>query len=95
MAALTAAIRVNYRFIDGYHIYTSDDVYGLYVANRDPARAYAAVAPSLEKLIQLNERISCRVEPVLTFSELVRSARNPELPVLHEITSRSFVARAA
>jgi len=49
----------------------------------------------LEKLIQLNERISCRVEPVLTFSELVRSARNPELPVLHEITSRSFVARAA
>jgi len=95
MAELTAAIRVNYRFIDGYHVYTSDDVYGLYVANRDATRAYAAVAPSLEKLIQLNEGISCRVEPVLTFSELVRSARNPDQPVLHEITSRSFVARAA
>jgi hypothetical protein len=95
MAELTAAIRVSYRFIDGYHVYTSDDVYGLYVANRDPARAYAAVGPSLEKLIRLNEGISCRVEPVLTFSELVRSARHRGEPVLHEITSRSFVAHAA
>lgn len=95
MAGLMAAIRVNYRFVDGYHLYTSDDVYGLYVASRDPSQAYAAVAPSLEKLIRLNEGITCRVEPVLTFSELVRSARNPGQPPLHEITSRSFVARAA
>ncbi len=90
-----AAIRVNYRFIDGYHVYTSEDVYGLYVANRDPLAAYEAVAPSLEKLIELNEGISCRVEPALTFSELVRAARHPEAPLPHEITSRSFLARAA
>jgi hypothetical protein len=95
MAQLTAAIRVNYRFIDGHHVYTSDDVYGLYVADRDADRAYARVAPSLERLIRLNEGIVCRVEPALTFSELVHSARNPALPVLHEVTSRSFVARAA
>jgi hypothetical protein len=95
MAELTAAIRVNYRFVDGYHIYTSEDVYGLYVAHRDPAQAYSAVAPSLERLIQLNEGINCRVQPVLTFSELVRSAHNPDQPLLQEITSRSFVARAA
>src|ERR1700687_5244739 len=69
-AELAAAIRVNYRFVDGYHIYTSEDVYGLYVANRDATKAYAAVGPSLEKLIQLNEGISCRVEPGLTFSAL-------------------------
>ena len=94
-AELAAAIRVNYRFVDGYHIYTSEDVYGLYVANRDATKAYAAVGPSLEKLIQLNEGISCRVEPVLTFSELVRSARNPDQPFIQEITSRSFVAHAA
>ena len=35
------------------------------------------------------------VEPVLTFSELVRSARNPDQPFIQEITSRSFVAHAA
>jgi hypothetical protein len=95
MTELAAAIRVNYRFVDGHHIYTSEDVYGLYVANSDPAKAYAAVGPSLENLIQLSEGISCRVEPVLTFSELVRSARNPDQPLIREITSRSFVAHAA
>jgi len=91
----TAAIRVSYRFIDGYHVYTSEDVYGLYVANRDPRAAFQAVAPSLEKLMRLNEGISCRVEPALTFSELVRSSRHPEEPPVHEITARSFIARAA
>lgn len=95
MQDATAAIRVNYRFIDGYHVYTSADVYGLYVAHRDPAKAYAAVAPSLEKLIQLNEGFACRVEPTMTFSELVHAARHPDQPAMHEITSRSFVARAA
>ena len=55
----TTAIRVTYRFIDGLHVYTSDDVYGLYVANRDPRRAYDAVAPSLQRLISLNEGMDC------------------------------------
>jgi hypothetical protein len=68
MADWAAAIRVAYRFIDGYHIYTSDDVYGLYVASQDAQKAYAAVAPSLQKLIELNEGITCQVEPALLFS---------------------------
>ena len=90
-----AAIRVTYRFIDGYHIYTSEDVYGLYVANRDAEAAYNAVGPSLEKLIKLNEGFSYRVEPTMTFSEAMSSARHPGEPVRRELTSRSFVARAA
>ena len=61
--ARSAAIRVNYRFIDGYHIYTSSDVYGLYVANADSQAAYDAVGPSLERLIKLNENTDCRVVP--------------------------------
>lgn len=93
--AEAATIRVNYRFIDGYHVYTSDDVYGLYIAKRDAQAAYEAVAPSLERLIKLNEGIVCRVEPTLTFSELVRSARHPGMPPVREGTSRSFVAHAA
>ena len=95
MAEWAAAIRVAYRFIDGYHVYTSDDVYGLYIANPDAQKAYSAIAPSLEKLIKLNEGIACHVEPALTYSELVRAAHHPDQPVTPEITSRSFVARAA
>jgi len=96
MAAQQAvAIRVTYRFVDGVHVYTSDDVHGLYVANRDPRKAYEAVAPSLEKLIRLNEGLTYRVEPALTYSELVRSAQHPNEPFIPEVTSRSFVAHAA
>ena len=94
MAKRTTAIRVTYRFIDGHHVYTSDDVYGLYVAHKDPQKAYEAIAPSLEKLIKLNEGIVCRVEPALTYSEMVRSAQHPSEPLVYEITSRSFVAHA-
>jgi len=64
-----AAIHVNYRLIDGYHVYTSDDVYGLYVANTDAQAAYDAVAPSLERLVKLNEKIDCHVEPAMTFGQ--------------------------
>jgi hypothetical protein len=95
MAERATAIRVTYRFIDGHHVYTSDDVHGLYVAHQDPRKAYEAVAPSLEKLIRLNEDIVCRVEPALTYAELVRSAQHPDEPLIPERTSRSFVAHAA
>jgi hypothetical protein len=91
----TTVIRVTYRFIDGLHVYTSDDVYGLYVANRDPQLAYDAVAPSLQSLIKLNEGMSCKVEPALTYSELLRAAHYPDQPLVREITSRSFLAHAA
>jgi hypothetical protein len=90
-----AAITVNYRFIDGYHVYTSADVYGLYVANRDPQAAYEAVGPSLEKLIQLNEGIACRVRPMMTFSEMIRAVRHPNERIVRESAPRSFVAEAA
>jgi hypothetical protein len=95
MAERPTAIQVKYRFIDGHHVWTSDDVFGLYVANRDPRKAYEAVARSLEKLIQLNEGIACRVEPALTYSELIRAAQHPGEPLTPEITSRSFLAHAA
>jgi len=91
----TTAIRVTYRLIDGTHIYTSDDVYGLYVAHRDPRRAYEMVAPSIEKLIRLNEKVECTVEPALTYAELVRHLHHPDQPLTPETTSRSFLAHAA
>jgi hypothetical protein len=91
----SAAITVNYRFIDGHHVYTSGDVYGLYVSNTDPHAAYDAVGPSLEKLIQLNEGVACRVRPMMTFSEMIRSLRHPGESIQHEGSPRSFLAEAA
>ena len=91
----TTVIGVTYRLIDDMHVYTSEDVYGLYVADRDPKRAYDAVAPSLRKLISLNEGVECQIEPALTYSELLRQLHYPDEPLVPEITSRSFLAHAA
>ncbi len=88
-------IRVTHRLIDGVNVYTSDDVYGLYIADRDPERAYEAVAPSLQRLMHLNEGLNYQVEPALTYSEMLRQQRHPEQPAVRESTSRSFLVRAA
>jgi len=90
-----AAITVSYRYIQGYHVYTSTDVYGLYVSHQDPQAAYEAVGPSLEKLIKLNDGIDCRVRPMMTYSEMIRAARHPGETLLRDNAGRSFVAEAA
>jgi hypothetical protein len=50
-------LQIEYREIEGYHIFTSPDVYGLYIATKDPARAQALIAPSAAELLARNERL--------------------------------------
>ena len=47
-----SVILVDYRVIDGWHVFTSDQVRGLYVANPDQHLAYQSVAPTIEKLLR-------------------------------------------
>ena len=37
-------INVQYKNIEGYHVFTSDDVDGLYIASKDPRKAFKAAA---------------------------------------------------
>lgn len=68
----TGTIAVKYEFKNGYHIYTSDDVCGLYVASKDPERAFNHVAASIEKLIKLNDGLDSQVAPTRAYHEFVR-----------------------
>lgn len=68
-----ATICVRYRYVDGYHVFTSSDVSGLYVASRNSEKAFKQVAPSLEKLMKLNDDIDCTVEYAQSYSEFVRA----------------------
>lgn len=70
---IPTTIKVEYRNVDGYHIYTSKDVYGLYIADKNPETAFENVSGALEFLIQENYGIECNVEPAQTFEQL-RSA---------------------
>ena len=45
---------IEYREIDGYHIFTSNDIYGLYVAAKDFADAVEYLGPSIKMLMEAN-----------------------------------------
>ena len=44
-------IHVVYRRVGGWHVFTSDEVKGLYVAHKDFRTAYEDVAPTIEYLL--------------------------------------------
>jgi hypothetical protein len=92
-----ATVAVEYRFIEGCHIFTSHEVYGLYVASRDPQKAYERVGPAIEQLLNANEGISCDVEPAVSLREFLRSLKGAPLEAWQEqqLSSRQFVLRPA
>jgi len=69
-----STILVDYRVVDGWHIFTSKQVRGLYVANPDQRLAYEAIGPSIEELLKLNEHVSASVRPALPFDEFLKIA---------------------
>ena len=66
-----STITIDYRVIDGWHVFTSADVPGLYVANEDQEVAFDAVGPTIEMLLQLNENVRVEVRPAVTFSRFL------------------------
>ena len=99
---MTAIVMVKYQFIDDYHIFTSEDVYGLYVASKNPEKAFNNVQGSIEKLIKLNDGLDIEVEPVQTYREFLREpaishageAHIPH-PAITQNTSRTFLVKRA
>jgi hypothetical protein len=66
-------ICVNYKCVDGWHVFASDDLPGLYVASQDAKTAFDDVATAIEKLLHLNQGVKVKAEPELSFMDFVRS----------------------
>lgn len=67
----TALVQVEYKNADDWHVFSSRDLPGLYVASHDPEAAYNDVANAIEKLLQLNEGVQCRAVPQLPFTQFI------------------------
>lgn len=70
------SIRIEYKFSEGWHVFTSKDVPGMYVASKDAETAYNDVAPSIELLLRLNEGVACKAAPEVSFRQFVESTRS-------------------
>lgn len=91
-----SVILVDYRIIDGWHVFTSDQVRGLYVANPDQHLAYESVAPTIEKLLAENESVHVAVKPVLPFGTFLdRLKRHAHMVKIMPGTPQPFMVTAA
>ena len=86
-------VAVDYRMIEGTHVFTSKDIYGLYVASSKLEVAFEAIAPSIEQLLKLNENVSCSVRPTVTLREFLNRVRGSDFETPHPafLSSRQFV----
>lgn len=65
-------VSVQYRHRDGWHIFTSTDIPGLYVASQDARAAYEDVPIAVKRLIELDFNCQCDVkrgQPFDTFAQ--------------------------
>lgn len=73
-----AVVTVHYRVVDGWHVFTSDDVYGLYVASKNPIEAVEDVIPSVKLLIKMNEGVECEIKTTKSFREVMALAQTAQ-----------------
>lgn len=66
---IETTVRVQYANRDGWHIFTSPDVHGLYVASKNPRDAYDDVPLALQRIMELDFSCECEVTRPLTFEQ--------------------------
>lgn len=90
MAQKITTVKVVYQKIEGWHVFTSPDLEGLYVASPDPRRAYDDVGTAIRNLKYFNEdqRVTSLKAPITLkeFLKLVRAFEGKENIAPHIIS---------
>lgn len=90
-----SSVGVRYKAtFDGWHVFTSDELPGLYVASNDAETAYNDVAPSIEKLLLLDEGVECTIRPELPFAAFVSMLRHADHPAHRFLTEQRYAILA-
>ena len=94
---LQTSILATYKSVDGWHVFQADEMPGLYVASRDPAKAFDDVALSIKTLVRLDTGVECTVTPEKPFKEFLNSIKThesqPESPVV--LSNKRFAVSGA
>lgn len=86
-----SSVAVRYKYtLDGWHVFTADELPGLYVASQDAETAYNDVAPSIEMLLLLDEGVECTIRPELPFSAFVSMLRHTDQPAHRFLTEQRY-----
>ena len=88
---LKTSICVDYKSADGWHIFESAELRGLYVASRDAETAYNDVAPAIERLLLLDNNIVVKATPEVSLQEFIESTEHGKIAASE---TKAFIARA-
>lgn len=72
------SICAKYKTVDGWHIFESDDLPGLYIASKDAERAYNDIGPAIEKLIRLDEGLAVKVSAEKSYREFLNAVKQDD-----------------
>ena len=72
---MVTAVCARYKNVDGWHVFQSDELPGLYVASRDAEKAFHDVPLSIQTLVLLDEGIECIAVPEMSFPEFIASIK--------------------
>lgn len=75
-------VSVTYRNLDGVHVFTSDEVRALYVANRDLREAYQEVASALRDFMKY-QGFDASYRPVMPVEDFIRFVGSNDTRVPH------------
>jgi hypothetical protein len=75
MTSANTSVCVEYKNAEDWHIFVSDDLPGLFIANKDKEKSFHDVSNAIEKLLLLNEGIVCKAMPEMTYQEFVKMAK--------------------
>ena len=76
---MVTAVCARYKNVDGWHVFQSDELPGLYVASRDAEKAFHDVPLSIQALVRLDEGIECTAVPEMSFQEFIASIKENRL----------------
>lgn len=66
---MATVIDVRREVRDGWYIYTSDQLPGLYLASPDDRKAYEDLPAAIRELIRLESGVECRIMPKVGYRE--------------------------
>lgn len=66
-------ICIRYKFIDNWHVFESNDIIGLYIANKDLKIAYEDIIPSIKLLCKLDQNIECEITGLVSYDEFLNN----------------------
>lgn len=62
-------VKVRYKSLDGWHVFTSPNMIGLYVASRDAETAFNDVVTAIQMLVKLDTGFDVKVQAGMPYEE--------------------------